>query len=236
MVSNAPGRRRVVVCACLVLAGFSLIRCAQVDLGVASSNEICSDDFNRADADPIDGNWDVLINYPQVQPPEVKIINNRAWFNLPYVLPTGISRLTQIVCKYRLEKNRSRVSVEITPTANISTGSSFIQLLSRYQENGSTYVCAFANNNFAMARSVGGTTTGLAGISFTTLQANVTAKITFLTDGSNLNCTLEYNGNTYQLDAVDSTYATGKVGLYAISGNTTAFNFYADNFKVEALQ
>ena len=73
------------------LSGF--LHCTQVDLSEALNNNLCSDDFNRADSDRVGGNWDVQINFPIVQPPEIKIVNGRAWFNLPFA---GASRLTMI--------------------------------------------------------------------------------------------------------------------------------------------
>lgn len=125
--------------------------------------------------------------------------------------------------------------MEIFSTANIDVTKNFISLISRVQDFNSAYNCSLANGLLVTGRSVGGIPTNLASTAFTTIHANATAKMSFLTDGSSLSCKIEQNGNTYQVDAVDTTYSSGKVGLFANSG-TKAFDFYADNFKVEVLQ
>jgi len=229
------GYRFISLLFALCIAALFLQRCAQENLSDALSNDICSDDFNRADSDTLGGNWDVLINYPQTQPPEVKISDNRAYFKLPYVTPMGISRLTSIVCKNRVEQPRSKVSVEIVRTAgNITTGNQII-LYSRYQDSSNAYGCVYKSQTLGIARLLGTTITNFStsGNSFP-IQANIPAIITFTSDGSSLSCTLEHNGAIMQVAATDSTFMAGKTGVFAVS-QSAPFDFYADNLKTEIL-
>lgn len=214
------------------LYAFGLSACAQVNLVEITNNNICSDNFDRADADRVGGNWDVMINYPQTSPPEIKISGNRALFNVP---GAAGSRLTAMFCKNRVEQPHVISSVEITSNASVPTGSQ-IMLVARVQELNSAYTCNLNNQNLKLARGDAGVNTTLAtDATVITLQPGIPAKFTFETNGSSLSCQLQYNGQTIKLTATDSTFTAGKPGMF-VNASSIDLNFYADNFVTEVVK
>jgi hypothetical protein len=223
---------RVSILVPLFLCSLGLNTCAQINLGESTSNEICSDNFDRADADRVGGNWDVMINYPQASPPEIKISGNRALFNLP---GAAGSRLTAMFCKNRIEQPHVISSVEITSNAAVPTGSQ-IMLVARLQELNSAYTCNLNNQSLKLARGDAGVNTNLAtDATVITLQPGIPAKFTFETNGSSLSCQLQYNGQTIKLTATDSTFTAGKTGMF-VNASSINLNFYADNFVTEVVK
>lgn len=206
--------------------GIFLSGCQQMDFGTASSNSICSDDFNRADSSELGGNWSIGANFPQTSAATAGIEDNKGRISIPMVGP-----IFEAHCKNKIVQSKVRSSV----TFNLISGSISNQpilVTVRLQDQLNAYICGTRNGQFDLSRSVNSASTTLAtAAGFPgNFNAGGTFKIVFEAEGSKLTCALNLNGSLVVLSSHDDMYSQGYTGFFF--ANT--MEMYFDDFRSEA--
>ncbi len=206
--------------------GAAFSSCQQMDLGLASSNAICSDDFNRADSAELGGNWAIGANFPQVNAAVARIENNKGRISIPAVGP-----IFEAHCKNKVVQNKVRSSVTFNLISS-SVSNQPILVTVRLQDQLNAYICGTRNGQFDLSRSVNSASTTLAtAAGFPgNFNAGGNLKIVFEAEGNNLTCSLNLNGTQVVLNSRDDTYSHGYTGIFF--ANT--MEMYFDDFRSEA--
>lgn len=210
----------------ILLLAALVTRCEQMELAAASGNDICSDDFNRADAAELGKNWELSATYPQASASQVRIDNNQGHIISPAAL------LTEVHCKFRLEQSKTKTSVNFIAGANITNQS--VLLIARSQDSVNGIICGFRNTTYDLSRALNGVTTNLVsgGAVSGAFTAGSTASVSLETDGTKLTCNINLSGTPVTMTTTDPTFSRGRVGLF-FAGTV---DVYFDNFKSAAYE
>lgn len=184
-----------------------------------------SDNFNRADEDPIAAPWNFILQgadrieiKSNVVTPQETDANN----------PPGALHTTNVTA------TNVRVSVSVAITGAGYNGEMLVYM--RSQSNGdilNTYFCGVdpTNNRISIGKTNAGTSSGVASSTATmTYNNGDNYTLTFTGEGTSLTCALTGSA-TLSVTGTDSDFSTGYAGLAGGENANNVIQF--DNFLVE---
>lgn len=227
------GTQRIIIVSALLFA-----HCTQIDLSEQLSTAICSDNFDRDDANTLGNHWEISGINNTANPITTTVASQKA----SVTLPTVGGRFAYISCSQKVEQTKTKVSAKFIPKVSFST-SKAMGLVARAQNKATlsdAYVCALEYTGvgqlpLSLYKGVNTARQDLASSNILTVigGSEYLLSLSLSLSGNQLTCSVS-GAATTEVSITDTTFATGYVGVFALSQAGGAnMDFTFDDFKTE---